>query len=155
MIAVVFVMDRVPLCPAFQSLIGQCSVHGFDDVATLAQLLEGVVDASVNNPAPRFYFFSQSQAFQLRKALEEAISLRIIGSRHFFTGAHINRIIVPNPSDKVPVKPREAVLPRFVVELELDFLLALRAQFAGQNLAGPVTDPMGDIVPGNVEGRGA
>jgi hypothetical protein len=37
-----------------------------------------------------------------------------------------------------------------LAKLLLDFLLALRAQLAVQNLASPLTDAMGDIVPGDV-----
>ena len=132
-------------------MFGQGSVHGFDDIAALAQLLEGVVYVGGKCPAAGFGFFRQSQPFQLPQPLDQAIALTVLAKIHFVAWPHVDRIVLPDPADEVAVKPGEAFLFHFPVKLLLDFSLGLQTQLAGQDLAGPVTDAMGDIVAGNVE----
>ena len=62
---VIVAMDGITLHATLQTMVGQGSVHGFDDIAALAQILERVVYVGGKCPAAGFDLLRQSQPVEL------------------------------------------------------------------------------------------
>src|SRR4051812_7475793 len=134
-----------------QPLALQCPVHGFDDVAALAKLPQRRLGHGGYDPFAGCDLGGQPHALQLARALDQEGSILTEGVAHVLVGAQVGELLPLLLGNQHPVELGKAIGIDLPLKLLRHLKLGLATQFPGDDLAGPRTDAVGDIVAGNVE----
>jgi hypothetical protein len=93
----------------------------------------------------------KAHAFELLETLDQQVPVGPAEIALLLADSEVQETPLIHLLQDSPVEPGEAVLLHLPAELLLHLPFALHAELEGDDLAGAVTDAMGDIVAGDVE----
>src|SRR6266851_3865727 len=135
-----------------QPVAFQRPVHGLDDVAALAEFPQDRLGLWRHDPTSRFNLGRHPHTLQLARPINQQCPVLAERVAHVVLGTQIVELMLPLLGDQHPVEPGETIGIDLTLKLLRHLELGLAAQLQGDDLAGSLTDAVGDVVASNVEG---
>ena len=132
------------------SLLAQRFLHEVDGVDALAQLLEAGSSLGDSSQTPGSTGSASSMASQLLQAGDQQVAVGADEIALPRADAQVDRAVVGLVQERA-VEPREAVVVHLAAEFLLHLQLGLPPELAGDEIARPGPDAVGDVVAGDVE----
>jgi hypothetical protein len=136
-----------------QSVALQCPVHGLDDVAALTEFPQDRLGLWRHDPTSRFDLGRQPHTLQLARPIDQQCPVLAERVADVLVGTQVTELMLPLRGDQHPVEPGETIGIDLPLKLLRHLKLGLASQLQVDDLAGSLTDAVGDVVSRDVEGH--
>jgi hypothetical protein len=112
---------------------------------------QDLLGAVGKDPSPRLKLGGQSVTFQVLDPADHEVTVLADEESRTLPWPQVDHALLVPFAQQHLVEPGQTLGLDLVLEFGLELDLALVTQFPGDQLAGPVADAMGDVVPGDVQ----